>query len=54
MQIGDILSWEEKVEVIGDERSDGMAMAVIQIGYNSGMLLGALVLCRLVESARGR
>ncbi len=38
------------VEIVGDERLAGMAMAVIQIGQNSGMLLGPLVFGRLVES----
>ena len=37
-------------EVVGDERLAGMAMAVIQIGQNSGMLLGPLVFGWLVES----
>jgi len=38
------------VEVVGDERLGGMAMAVIQIGQNSGMLLGPLVFGWAVES----
>ena len=37
------------VEVVGDERLGGMAMAVIQIGQNAGMLLGPLVFGRVVE-----
>ena len=41
------------VEVVGDERLGGMAMAVIQIGQNSGMLLGPLVFGSLVESSAG-
>jgi MFS family permease len=41
------------VEVVGDERLGGMAMAVIQIGQNSGMLLGPLVFGWLVESGTG-
>ena len=39
------------VEIVGDERLTGMAMAVIQIGQNSGMLLGPLVFGWLVESS---
>ncbi|RPJ11434.1 MAG: MFS transporter [Deltaproteobacteria bacterium] len=31
------------VEAVGEERLGGMAMAVIQIGQNSGMLLGPLI-----------
>jgi MFS family permease len=38
------------VEVVGDEQLAGMAMAVIQIGQNSGMLLGPLVLGWVAES----
>jgi MFS family permease len=38
------------VEIVGDERLAGMAMAVIQIGQNSGMLLGPLVFGWLVQS----
>ena len=38
------------VEVVGDEQLAGMAMAVIQIGQNSGMLLGPLILGWVVES----
>jgi len=38
------------VEVVGDERAAGMAMAVIQIGQNSGMLLGPLVFGWAVQS----
>jgi MFS family permease len=41
------------VEVVGDERLGGMAMAVIQIGQNSGMLLGPLVFGWMVESMGG-
>ena len=41
------------VEVVGDERATGMAMAVIQIGQNSGMLLGPLVFGWTVESGGG-
>ena len=37
-------------EVVGDERAAGMAMAVIQIGQNSGMLLGPLVFGWAVQS----
>jgi len=38
------------VEIVGDERLAGMAMAVIQIGQNSGMLLGPLVFGWLVQT----
>jgi MFS family permease len=38
------------VEVVGDEQLAGMAMAVIQFGQNSGMLLGPLILGWVVES----
>jgi len=38
------------VEVVGDERVAGMAMAVVQIGQNSGMLLGPLVFGWIVQS----
>jgi MFS family permease len=41
------------VETVGDERLSGMAMAVIQIGQNAGMLLGPFVLGWLVESMGG-
>jgi len=41
------------VEVVGDERVAGMAMAVIQIGQNSGMLLGPLVFGWAVHSGGG-
>jgi MFS family permease len=41
------------VEVVGDERMAGMAMAVIQIGQNSGMLLGPLVLGWAIQSGGG-
>jgi len=41
------------VEAAGDERLGGMAMAVIQIGQNSGMLLGPLVFGWMVESMGG-
>ena len=41
------------VEIVGDERLGGMAMAVIQIGQNSGMLLGPLVFGWMVESMGG-
>jgi MFS family permease len=36
-------------DVVGDERLAGMAMAVIQIGQNTGMLLGPLVFGLLIE-----
>ena len=38
------------VEVVGDEQLAGMAMAIIQVGQNSGMLLGPLILGWVVES----
>lgn len=38
------------VEVVGDEQLAGMAMAVIQIGQNSGMILGPLIIGWVVES----
>ena len=38
------------IEVVGDERLGGMAMAIIQIGQNAGMLLGPLVLGGMIES----
>ena len=41
------------VEVADDERLSGMAMAVIQIGQNTGMLLGPLVFGWLVDSTGG-
>jgi len=39
-------------DVVGDERLAGIAMAVIQIGQNTGMLLGPLVFGLLIESSR--
>ncbi len=39
------------VEATGDERQGGMAMAVIMVGQNAGMLLGPLVVGALVEAA---
>jgi MFS family permease len=41
------------IEAVGDERLGGMAMAVIQIGQNAGMLLGPLVLGWAIESVEG-
>jgi MFS family permease len=41
------------VEMAGDERLTGMAMAVIQIGQNAGMLLGPLVFGWVIESGGG-
>jgi predicted MFS family arabinose efflux permease len=41
------------VEAVGDERLGGMAMAVIQIGQNAGMLLGPLVTGWVIESGGG-
>jgi len=41
------------VEMVRDERLSGMAMAVIQIGQNAGMLLGPLVFGWIIESGGG-
>jgi MFS family permease len=41
------------VETVRDERLSGMAMAVIQIGQNAGMLLGPLVFGWIMESGGG-
>jgi MFS family permease len=41
------------VETVRDERLSGMAMAVIQIGQNAGMLLGPLVFGWIIESGGG-
>jgi len=41
------------VEVVGDERLSGMAMAVILIGQNAGMLLGPLLFGWMVGSLGG-
>jgi MFS family permease len=41
------------VEAAADERLTGMAMAVIQIGQNTGMLLGPLLFGWLVDSTGG-
>jgi MFS family permease len=41
------------VEAVGDERLSGMAMAVIQIGQNAGMLLGPAVIGWIIESKNG-
>ena len=41
------------VEVAGDERLSGMAMAVIQIGQNAGMLFGPMIFGWMVESMGG-
>jgi predicted MFS family arabinose efflux permease len=41
------------VEAAGDERLSGMAMAVIQIGQNAGMLLGPLLFGWLVDYTGG-
>jgi MFS family permease len=40
-------------EVVGDERLAGMAMAVIMVGQNAGMLLGPLVFGWTVEATGG-
>jgi MFS family permease len=41
------------VEAAGDERLGGMAMGVIQLGQNAGMLAGPLIFGALAESAGG-
>jgi len=41
------------VEVVKDERLGGLAMGVIMVGQNAGMLLGPIVFGVLVESAGG-
>jgi len=41
------------VEVVGDERLAGMAMAIIQVGQNAGMLLGPLVFGWTIEATGG-
>jgi len=38
-------------DIVGDERLAAMAMSVIQIGQNTGMLLGPLVVGLLIESS---
>ena len=40
-------------EVVGDERLAGMAMAVIMVGQNAGMLMGPLVFGWIVEVTGG-
>lgn len=41
------------VEVVGDERLGGLAMAVIMVGQNAGFFLGPVIFGALVESAGG-
>ncbi len=41
------------VEAVGDERLAGMAMAVIQVGQNAGMLMGPLAFGWIVETMGG-
>ncbi len=41
------------VEAAGDERQGGMAMAVVMVGQNAGMLLGPMIFGALVDSAAG-
>ena len=41
------------VEVVGDERLGGLAMGVMMVGQNAGMLLGPIVFGALAESAGG-
>jgi len=40
-------------EIVGDERLSGMAVAILLVGMNAGMLLGPLALGWLVESGGG-
>ena len=40
-------------EVVGDERLGGLAMAIIQVGQNAGMLLGPVIFGWMVESMGG-
>ena len=39
------------VEVVGDERLGGLAMGVIMVGQNAGMLIGPIIFGALAESA---
>jgi MFS family permease len=41
------------VEAANDEQQSGMAMAVIMVGQNAGMLIGPIIFGALVESAAG-
>jgi MFS family permease len=41
------------VEVVGNERLGGLAMGVIMVGQNAGMLLGPIIFGALAESAGG-
>jgi MFS family permease len=41
------------VEMVGDERLGGLAMGVIMVGQNAGMLVGPVIFGALVESAGG-
>jgi MFS family permease len=41
------------VEAVGDERLAGMAMAVIQVGQNAGMVMGPLAFGWVVEASGG-
>jgi MFS family permease len=41
------------VEAARDERQSGMAMAVIMVGQNAGMLIGPIIFGALIESAAG-
>ena len=41
------------VEVVGDERLGGLAMGVIMVGQNAGMLVGPVIFGALAESAGG-
>lgn len=41
------------VEVVGDERLGGLAMSVIMVGQNGGMLLGPIIFGALAETAGG-
>jgi MFS family permease len=41
------------VEIVGDERLGGLAMGIIMVGQNAGMLVGPLVFGALIGSAGG-
>jgi len=41
------------VEVVEDERLGGLAMGVIMVGQNAGMLVGPVIFGALAESAGG-
>lgn len=41
------------IEVLRDKRQSGLAMAIVQIGQNGGMLLGPLIFGLIINSAGG-